>query len=417
MAAERASSILGGTAPGSATPTQQNLVASSGVSPRLWRLYAQAWLICLLFPILSLVQRAVPPAELVLAIAGLALYVAIYTGVMWAHPVRSHAPAPPQLARPLLLLLSLTALVLVLSAVISPAFLWLFVGVSAIAGVTLPLRAAFGVVVVLTLLTLGVGVAMDGGLTQADWLHIVPLVLLVRGLGVDMIGITRLAAALRDVHRARQELAQLAVMEERLRVARDLHDLLGHTLSLIVLKSELARRLAEQDPRRAAQEIAEVERVSRQALREVREAVSGYRQPGLASELEYARQLLDAAGVACSIEHTADVLPPAADAILGWAIRESVTNVIRHSRARECHIRVTSDERAIHAEIANDDGRQQLVVEPSYTMGNGLAGLRERVLSAGGTMEAGPLIGRGGFQVRVTLPRSHAGRQRVELRR
>jgi two-component system, NarL family, sensor histidine kinase DesK len=222
MAAERASSILGVAAPGAAPPTQQDLVASSGVSPRLWRLYAQAWLICLLFPLLSLVQHEVPPAELALATAGLALYVVSYTWVMWAHLVRSATFVPPQRARSLLLLPSLTALVLVLSAIVGPAFLWLFVGVSAIAGVTLPLRTGFGVVVVLTLLTLGVGVAMDGGLAQADWLHIVPLVLLVRGLGVDMIGIARLAAALRDVHRARQELAQLAVIEERLRVAREL---------------------------------------------------------------------------------------------------------------------------------------------------------------------------------------------------
>ena len=416
MAAERASSILGAPAPGTAPPTAQNLVASSGISPRLWRLYAQAWLICLLFPLLSLVQHDVPPAELALAIAGLALYVVSYTWVMWTHPVRSPAHHPPRLARSLLLLISLTTLVLVLSAVFGHAFLWLFVGVSAIAGVTLPLRDAFGVVVVLTLLTLGVGVAMDGGLAQADWLHIVPLALLVRGLGVDMIGIARLAAALRDGHRARQELAHLAVVEERLRVARDLHDLLGHTLSLIVLKSELARRLAEQEPQRAAQEIAEVERVSRQALREVREAVSGYRQPGLASELEYARQLLDAAGVACTVENTAVAISPAVDAILGWTVRESVTNVIRHSRARACQIRVTSDETAIHAEIANDDGRQRLVVEPSYPLGNGLAGLRERVLAAGGMMEAVPLTESGGFRVRVVLPRTGAGKQHMEQR-
>lgn len=180
-------------------------------------------------------------------------------------------------------------------------------------------------------------------------------------------------------------------------------------------KSELARRLAEQEPLRAAQEIAEVECVSRQALREVREAVSGYRQPGLASELEYARQLLDAAGVACSVENTADSLPPAADAILGWAVRESVTNVIRHSRARECRIHVTSDDRVVHIEISNDDVRQHLTIS-SHTFGNGLAGLCERVEAAGGRMEAGPRAGSGGFHVSVTLPRSSAGAAPMEQR-
>jgi two-component system sensor histidine kinase DesK len=388
---------------GAARLLDQDLVASSGVSPRLWRLYAQAWLICLLFPILTLVQLMLVPASLALAIAGLALFVTSYTWVMWAHPVRSAAHTRFHIVRSLLLIAALTALVLMLSMAYDRSFLWLFVGVSAIAGVTLPLRSGFALVVVLTLLTLGASVIMSGGVAQADWLHILPLVLLVRGLGVDMIGIARLASALRDIHQARQDLAYLAVTEERLRVARDLHDLLGHTLSLIVLKSELARRLAEQEPRRAAYEIAEVEQVARQALREVREAVAGYRQPRLASELEHARQLLDAAGIACTIEHTAGHLPPALDAILGWAVREGVTNVIRHSRARQCHIRVADDAGAIQVEIWND--APDLPVEPSQ-MGNGLAGLRERVSTVGGQVEARPLKQPDGFCLSVVLPLS-----------
>lgn len=416
MAAETAPAKMRITPSGALPSASQDLVASSGVSIRLWRLYVQAWLICLLFPVLALVQGDYDPASLLLASAGLALFVASYTWVMWAHPVRSTAHLPSHTLRSLLLLAALTALVLALSVGYDRAFLWLFVGVSAIAGVTLPLRSSFAVVVLLTLLTLGVSVIMSGGVAQADWLHIVPLALLVRGLGVDMIGIARLAGALREVHQTRQELARLAVMEERLRMARDLHDLLGHTLSLIVLKSELARRLTEQEPQRAAHEIAEVEQVARQTLREVREAVAGYRQPHLASELEHARQLLDAAGIAWQIEHTAGPLPPALDAVLGWAIREGVTNVIRHSRARQCRIRVTSDDRAIHAELSNDDVRQQLAAAPSHTIGNGLAGLRERVRSAGGHMEAGPLAG-GGFHVHVTLPRPGVEAQHVEQRR
>jgi two-component system sensor histidine kinase DesK len=306
--------------------------------------------------------------------------------------------------------------VLGLSVAYAPDFLWLFVGVSAIAGVTLPLRSAFAVVVALTLLTLGMCVGLSGGIVQADWLHILPLVLLVRGLGVDMIGIARLSSALREVHQARQELARLAVIEERLRVARDLHDLLGHTLSLIVLKSELARRLTEQEPQRAAQEIAEVERVARQTLREVREAVVGYRQPRLASELEHARQLLDAAEISCPIEQTIGPLPPAIDAVLGWAVREGVTNVIRHSRARQCRITVTSDAGRVEAEIWNDDPRLQSAVR--LDTGSGLAGLRERVHAVGGQIEAGPfqVPGGGGFCLRVALPlptdRSDGGEKR-----
>jgi two-component system sensor histidine kinase DesK len=147
-------------------------------------------------------------------------------------------------------------------------------------------RSAFAAVIVLTLLTLFISVGISGGIAVSDWLHILPLVLLVRGLGLDMIGIVRLSSALREVHAARAELERMAVIEERLRLARDLHDLLGHTLSLIVLKSELAGRLVAQEPSRAAQEMHEVEQVARKTLREVREAVAGYRQPRLISELD-----------------------------------------------------------------------------------------------------------------------------------
>src|SRR5205823_2788192 len=148
-----------------------------------------------------------------------------------------------------------------------------------------------------------------------------PLVLLVRGLGLDMAGMARLSDALWELHDARRELARMAVMEERLRLARDLHDLLGHNLALITLKSELARRLVEHEPVRAAEEIHAVERMARQTLRDVRAAVANYRQPTLRSELDGARQLLEAAGITYTIEHTAGQLPQIADAVLAWTIR------------------------------------------------------------------------------------------------
>ena len=240
----------------------------------------------------------------------------------------------------------------------------------------------------------------------ADWLHILPLVLLVRGLGLDMIGVARLSSALREVHAAREELARMAVTDERLRMARDLHDLLGHTLSMIILKSELAGRLVEQEPSQAAQEIHEIERVARQTLREVRAAVAGYRQPRLASELDAARQLLEAAGIDCHIEQTAEALPQAADAVLAWTVREGVTNVVRHGRAHHCSIRITDGAGRVRAEVINDGDNGHHQANKLHEVGSGLAGLTERVRAYGGTLEAGPLqaAGAGGFRLLVNLP-------------
>jgi two-component system sensor histidine kinase DesK len=372
----------------------------------MWRLYAQAWLICLLFPILALIRLHLALVDLLLAVTGLVIFVACYTWVMWLHPMQSVPRRPAPVRRALFVLAGLTVLVLWLSVAYDSAFLWLLVGVSAIVGITLPARSAFVAVMALTLLTLFVSVGIDGGIATSDWLHILPLVLLVRGLGLDMIGLVRLAGALREVHAARAEVARLAVIEERLRLARDLHDLLGHTLSLITLKSELAGRLIETHPTRAAQEIHEVERVARQTLREVREAVAGYRQPQLLSELEGARQLLEAAGIDCQIEHTTGRLPPATDAVLAWTIREGVTNVIRHSRAKHCAIRVTCEAGCARAEVIDDGehGRPQHLTHRDT--GSGLAGLSERVYAVGGQIEAGqtPTAGAAGFRLWVEVP-------------
>lgn len=394
------------TEPNRSVSGQPEVVASSGISLRLWRLYAQAWLICLLFPIIFLVRTPLAPARLLIALAGLGIFVITYTWFMWPHPLNSGAHARPMYRASLIGLAGLVALVLYLSLAYGSAFLWLFVGVSAIVGVALPARSAFILVMALTLLTLGLGVGIGGGIARADWLHIVPLVLLVRGLGLDMAGVARLAVALRELHTARSELARQAVTEERLRLARDLHDLLGHTLSLITLKSELAVRLIEKEPARAAQEIHEVERVARQALREVREAVTGYRQPTLQSELDGARQMLEAAGIACTVAHTAGVMPPAIDAVLAWTVREAVTNVIRHSRAGRCTLRVRSENGRAHVEVINDGYRESEQHLNYSQSGSGLSGLAERVSAQGGQIEAGPLHTEGNpqFRLRVEVP-------------
>jgi two-component system sensor histidine kinase DesK len=268
------------------------------------------------------------------------------------------------------------------------------------------MRRAGGVVVLLTALALLITLFTHGGVAGIDWWWLIALMLLVRGLGLDMIGASRLFSALHELHAARLELARLAVIEERERLSRDLHDLLGQTLSVITLKSELARGLITEDPARCAQELAEIEQVGRMTLREVRKTVAGYRQPRLAGEVDGARQVLEAAGIAFSIEELADELPQPLDAVLAWTVREGITNVIRHSRARHFLLRFTREEARIGVELLNDCEGTEAAGTLHSGQGSGLPGLRERVSGLGGTMEAGPLLlaGKPHFRLRVELP-------------
>jgi Histidine kinase len=175
----------------------------------------------------------------------------------------------------------------------------------------------------------GVVTAVLGHYTEADMAALLAMPPMAAFFSYTAGKRTEMVATLRQT---RAELARIAVSEERLRIARDLHDLLGHSLSLIALKAELSRRLISTDTERAGREIAELEAVARQSLSDVRGAVAGYRQPDLASELAAARQLLTAAGIACRIAAPQGLdLPAGVDAVLAWTVREGVTNVVRHS--------------------------------------------------------------------------------------
>src|SRR5215469_3743394 len=218
--------------------------------------------------------------------------------------------------------------------------------------------------------------------------------------GLFSYSAARRADAVDMLKRTRAELARAAAAEERLRIARDLHDLLGHSLSLITLKAELAGRVIEADPSRAAREIAEVEGVARQSLADVRAAVAGFRQPDLAAELAGARQLLDAAGITSTIRSMAEDLPQDVDGVLAWTVREGATNVVRHSKATHVAITIAADQCQATAEI-RDDG---LAARARSTFaGSGLAGLGERVRSLGGELAAGAIEPRG-FRLRVAVP-------------
>jgi two-component system, NarL family, sensor histidine kinase DesK len=209
----------------------------------------------------------------------------------------------------------------------------------------------------------------------------------------------QLVTVIRQLQQTRQELARAAVDEERLRFARDLHDLLGHSLSVMVVKAQAVRKLATRDPGLAAEQAADIEAVGRQALTEVREAVTGYRGRGLARELEAARTALADAGLAAVIRQDGQPLPAEVDALLGWVVREGVTNVIRHSGGHRCEIDVRRAQRAATVEIRDDDGGAP--AGPSG--GIGLRGLAERAAAAGGTLEAGPHAA-GGYRLAARLP-------------
>jgi two-component system sensor histidine kinase DesK len=197
---------------------------------------------------------------------------------------------------------------------------------------------------------------------------------------------------------ADEEIERLAALAERERIARDLHDLLGHTLSVIIVKSELAGRLLGADPDRVGAEIADIERIGREALTEVRSAVRGYRTRGLEAELEGAERALAAADVAVTVERASlPSLDPEHESALALALREAVTNVIRHAHAARATIAVSADGSDVVLEVA-DDGRGT-----TGTEGSGLAGMRERISAVGGDVV---VDGSAGTRVRVRVPAS-----------
>jgi len=219
---------------------------------------------------------------------------------------------------------------------------------------------------------------------EPGWIQAITIVF----TALTVFGYGEIAAANIALVEARAEVARLASEGERARISRDLHDLLGHSLTAITVKSDLARRL---DGEAARREIAEVEQLSRQALADVRAAVSGYRDVTLAGELARGLELLRAAGIEADVPTALGSLSAPRQELFGWAVREGLTNVVRHARATRCTVTVSASE----VEIV-DDG-----IGGPTEFGSGLAGLRERAAAVGGTVSAGPVSPRG-WRLRVT---------------
>ena len=227
-----------------------------------------------------------------------------------------------------------------------------------------------------------------------------PIMTLVIGLVVNVERANQEKDA--EIRLSHDEVRRLAATAERERIGRDLHDLLGHTLSLVALKSDLASRLIGHDPLAARKEMEDVSGVARDALAQVRRAVSGIRAAGLAAELASARLLLESDGVRFNYELSEVALTPEQETVLALAVREAVTNIQRHARAGDASVSLRSSGQQVSLKI-EDDGRGGAIVP-----GNGLCGMRERIESLGGKLRVEAMPGQG-TQIEIVLPMSVPG--------
>ncbi|WP_378144100.1 sensor histidine kinase [Cnuibacter sp. UC19_7] len=359
----------------------RQILLSAGA--RRWYLGAAIALIWLV----SIAQAAVDHSgSVAAAVAGVALVVVFGLAFLAGAPLTWSLPARRRLLVP--------AGLLVLSFALFPWIQWDVVGSWTYVGVLvgmglLPWRVTWPVILGLAaaaLIALGV---TEGWSEDILW---VPAIIL--SISAMMAAFARTTATIAQLRDTQAELEILAVERERSRVGRDLHDILGHSLTVITVKAELAGRLVDADPVRARTEIAEVEGLARGALADVRATVAGFRGVNVSTELAAARSALTAAGITADLPSSTDVVPADRRELAGWVVREGVTNVIRHSSAATCRISFRGGE----VEVA-DDG-----IGPAApaAVSTGLTGLRERVEATGGRMSVGR-SDLGGFSLRVLL--------------
>jgi len=364
--------------------------AEHGLSGPRRLVWSGVWLAFLGYPIGDIVSRHHSTAWEAAAWASLAVFVAVYLRTMWlalGPEVRSARPAVTGW---------LAALIVVTFTMVAGfGAPWggviIYLGVAT--GASLTNRAALATLGGIAAVSIGIGVAV--GVSASDLAFVT---FLTTALGVTMLGVRRMFQLIVELRDARDEVARLTAAEQRLRFARDLHDVLGHNLSAIALKSQVARRTLHTDLGAAAAALEDVEAVAHRSLDDVRALVSGYRHPSLAEELAVAEELLVAAGVQPLIERPEQLPGGRSDELLAWAVREGATNVVRHSRAAHCRITITAGDGQARLEVA-DDG----TAANGDAVGSGLRGLRERMAEVGGEMDARPLDS-GGFRLSVRVP-------------
>jgi two-component system sensor histidine kinase DesK len=349
---------------------------------------ALIWLAFIVFPLLNAIGKDEPAIKHGLIIGGAAVFVAAYAGMVMTW----RGARASRLSLALFVVLVVVAGALTLAQ--SSSWGFLFTYCAACAALVAPEGLGFYAVALCSVLA-----ALTSVIAGANGGTAVSYAASSAGIGLLMLVMSDLRLRNRQLSQARAELAEMAVAQERERFARDLHDLLGHSLSVITLKAELAGRMLSDGPADAAREVAELEQVARTALGEVREAVSGYRQPTLEGELAGARMALSAAGISAEVVQARVSLDPAVEAVLAWAVREGATNVIRHSGARHCTVRITASLTDAGVEVI-DDGEGN---DGNGSRGHGIDGLAERARLVDGTLSAGVLAG-GGYRLAVTVP-------------
>ncbi|MCZ1017864.1 sensor histidine kinase [Streptomyces noursei] len=360
------------------------------------------WLLYLAGPVGELTGHGFSTAQRIWGITGLALFVLAYCVLVFRHVW--HRPPVSQRYTPLAAMLVLSV---ALTWTLGYTWLVLFIFTSVASAVVLPWQRSRWVIPLVTAVVIAVGARYP----EIRGYYLFAYALPALGSGFVMVGVQNLIRTTQELRAAREEVARLAANEERLRLARDLHDLLGHSLSLITLKSELAGRMLPGRPEDAAKQVADIEQVSRQALVDVREAVTGYRRPRLAVELAGARAALRTADIAVTVDPALEDEPRGLTAdtegALAWALREAVTNVVRHSGAGRCALLLTeeweADDRHYVCLTVNDDGDGPPRAQHD---GNGLAGLRERLALADGHLETGQPRGSRGFTLRAYVPKN-----------
>jgi two-component system sensor histidine kinase DesK len=340
-------------------------------------------LVFLAFPLADLLSGRLSRGSEVVAAAGLTAFAALYLRLFWILP----SIATERRAEGATLLGSIAALSIALSIAFGDDWLGLLVYLSVAVALALPTRVALAGIAAVA----ATGVAISGEIGVA---------VQVVTFGVLLVAVRRLMELVQELEAARGQVAALAVNEERLRLSRDLHDLLGHNLSVITLKSELARKLLASDQAAVEREVRDIESVARTSLQEARAALRGLRSTSLQAELDRAREALEAAGIDITIS-TQGPLPADIEAPLAFTVREATTNVLRHSRARRCLVAVRRTGDAAEIEV-RDDGTG---TPTAGGQGSGLRGLGERLAEVGGTLDTNPAPG-GGFSLiaRVPLP-------------